>query len=45
MVGMDGCLILSSHQVDLGKDGTIEKLVVVVIDMTDGLAVGDGSVD
>jgi hypothetical protein len=28
--------------VDLGEDGTTEKLVAVVMDMTDGVAVGDG---
>jgi hypothetical protein len=38
---MDGNFIISSHQVDFGKDGTTEKLVGVV-DMTDGEAVGDG---
>jgi hypothetical protein len=43
IVGMDGDLILSSHQVDLGEDGTTEKLVGVVIDITDGVTVGDGS--
>jgi hypothetical protein len=37
---MDGDLILSSHPVDLGEDGTTEKLVGVVMDMTDGVAVG-----
>jgi hypothetical protein len=37
---MDGDLIVSSHQVDLGKYGTPEKLVGVVMDMTDGVEVG-----
>jgi hypothetical protein len=41
VVGMDGNLIVSSHQIDFGKDGTTEKLVGVV-DMTDGEAVEDG---
>jgi hypothetical protein len=36
---MDGDLIISSHQFALG-DGTIEKLVGVILDMTDGVAVG-----
>jgi hypothetical protein len=35
-------LIINSHQVDLGDNGTTEKLVGVVTDMTDGVAVGDG---
>jgi hypothetical protein len=41
VVGMYGNLVVSSHQVDFGKDGTTEKLVGVVEDMTDGVAVGD----
>jgi hypothetical protein len=39
---MDGDLIVSSHQFDLGEDGTTEKLVGIVMDLTDGEAVGDG---
>jgi hypothetical protein len=39
---MDGDFIVSSHQVDFG-DGRIEKLVGVVMDMTDGVEVGDGT--
>jgi hypothetical protein len=35
---MDGNLIVRSHQVDLGEDGTTEKLVGVVMDMTDRVA-------
>jgi hypothetical protein len=42
IVGMDGDLIVSSHQVYLGEKGTIERLVRVVMDTTDGVAVGDG---
>jgi hypothetical protein len=40
---MDGDLIVGSHQVDLGEDGTTEKLVGVVMDMMDGVAFGDGT--
>jgi hypothetical protein len=32
IVGIDGDLIVSSHQVDLGEDGTTKKLVAVVMD-------------
>jgi hypothetical protein len=42
IVRMNGNLIVRTHQVDLGEDGTTEKLVRVVMDMTDGIAVGDG---
>lgn len=38
---MDGDFIVSSHQVSLGEDGTVEKLVGVVMDVTDRVAVGD----
>jgi hypothetical protein len=38
---MNGDLVVRSHQVDLGEDGTPEKLVVVIVDMTDGVAVWD----
>jgi hypothetical protein len=41
-VGMAGYFIVSSNQVDLGDDGKTEKLVGVFMDMTDGVAVGDG---
>jgi hypothetical protein len=34
---------MSSHQVDFGEDGTTEKLVGVVMDMPDGVAVGNGA--
>jgi hypothetical protein len=36
---MDEDLIVSSHQVDFRKDGTTEKLVGVIMDMPDGVAV------
>jgi hypothetical protein len=39
---MDGDLVVSSHQVDFGEDGTTEELVGIVTDMMDGVAVGDG---
>jgi hypothetical protein len=40
---MDRDLIISSHQADLVEYGTTEKLVGVVTDMTDVVAVGDGT--
>jgi hypothetical protein len=40
---MYGNFIVSSRRVDFREDGTIEKLVGVFMDMTDGIAVGDGS--
>jgi hypothetical protein len=36
-------LVVSSHQVDFGEDGTTEKLVGVIIDMPDLVAVGNGT--
>jgi hypothetical protein len=36
---MVGGLIVSSHQVDFGKDGKTEKLVIVIMHMPDGVAV------
>jgi hypothetical protein len=41
--GMDGDFVVSSHQVDFGEDGITEKLVGVVMDMPDGVAVGNGT--
>jgi hypothetical protein len=38
---MDGYLMICSHQFDLGEGETTEKLVGVVMNMTDGVAVGD----
>jgi hypothetical protein len=35
-----GTLVVRCHQVDLGEDVRTEKLVGVVMDMTDGVAVG-----
>jgi hypothetical protein len=40
---MDRDLILSSHQVDFGEDGTTEKRVGVIMDMSNGVAVGGGT--
>jgi hypothetical protein len=40
---MDGDLIVSSHQVDFEEDGTTEKQMGVVMDMPDGVAVGNGT--
>jgi hypothetical protein len=39
---MDGDLVVDSHQVDFGEDGATEKLVGVVVDMADGVEVGNG---
>jgi hypothetical protein len=36
-------LVVSSHQVDFGEDGTSKKLVGVVTDMLDGVAVGNNT--
>lgn len=38
---MDGYFIVSSCQIDLGE-GTSEKLVGVIMDMTEGVDFGDG---
>jgi hypothetical protein len=40
---MDGDLVVSPHQVELGEDGTTEKLEGVVMDMPEGVAVGNGT--
>jgi hypothetical protein len=40
---MDGNLVVCSHQIAFGEDRTTEKLVRVVVDMTDGIAVGNGA--
>jgi hypothetical protein len=39
---MDGNLVVSSHQVDPGEDGTTAKLVGVVMDVTNGVVFKDG---
>jgi hypothetical protein len=36
-------LVVICHQVDFGEDGTTEKLVGVIMDMPDGVAVGNGT--
>jgi hypothetical protein len=41
IIRMDRDLVVHSHQVDLGEDGTPEKLVGVIVDMTDRVAVWD----
>jgi hypothetical protein len=38
---MDGNLILGLHQINFGENGTTEKLVGVIVDMVDGVAVGN----
>jgi hypothetical protein len=43
IVGVDGNLFVDSHQVDLGEDGTTEKLVGVVVNMSDVVAVRNGT--
>jgi hypothetical protein len=40
---MDGDLVICSHQVNLGENGAAEKLVGVIVDMTDGVAVRNGT--
>jgi hypothetical protein len=40
---MDMDLVVSSHQVDFGEDGTTEKLVGVIVDMPNVVAVGNGT--
>jgi hypothetical protein len=39
IIGMDGNLIVCSHQVDLAEDGTTEKLLGVIMYMMDGVVV------
>jgi hypothetical protein len=39
---MYGNLVVCFHQIDLGEE-TTEKLSGVVVDMSDGIAVGDGT--
>jgi hypothetical protein len=39
---MDGNLIVGAHQVNFGENGTTEELVGVIVDMADGVAVGNG---
>jgi hypothetical protein len=41
VVVMNVDLVVGSHQVDFGKDGATEKLVGLVVDMADGVAVGN----
>jgi hypothetical protein len=38
---MEGYLVVGFQQIDFGEDGTTEKLVGVVMDMADGIAVGN----
>jgi hypothetical protein len=38
---MDGNLVVGLHQVDFGGNGTTEKLVGVIVDMADGVMVGN----
>jgi hypothetical protein len=38
---MDGYLVVGSYQVYFGKDGTTEKVVGIVMDMPDRVAVGN----
>jgi hypothetical protein len=40
---MDGNLVVCSHHIDFGEDRTTEKLVRIVVDMTDGIAGGNGA--
>jgi hypothetical protein len=36
IIRMDGDLVVRCHQVNLGEDGTPEKLVGIIVDMMDG---------
>jgi hypothetical protein len=38
---MDRDFVVDSHQVDLGENGTSEKLIGVITDMPDGVVVGN----
>jgi hypothetical protein len=40
---MNGYLVVSSHQVDFGEHRTTKKLVGVIMDIADGVAVGNGT--
>jgi hypothetical protein len=40
---MDKDLVVSSHQVDFGENETTEKLVGVIMNILDGVAVGNGT--
>jgi hypothetical protein len=40
---MDGNLVIGSHQVNFRENGTTKKLVGVIVDMADGVAVGNGT--
>jgi hypothetical protein len=39
---MDGDLVVCSHQVNFGEEGTTEKLAGVVVDVMVEVAIGDG---
>jgi hypothetical protein len=41
IIKMDGDLIACCHQFAFGEEGTTDKLVEVIMNMTDGLVVGD----
>jgi hypothetical protein len=40
---VDRDLVVCSHQIDIRKDGTAEKLVGVIVDVADGIAIGNGA--
>jgi hypothetical protein len=40
---MDGYLVVCPHQIELGEEATTRELVGVTVDVTDGIAVEDGS--
>jgi hypothetical protein len=42
IVRMDGNLVVGSRQADFGENGTTKKLVGVIMDMPDGVAVENG---
>jgi hypothetical protein len=43
VAGMHGNLIVCPHQIDLGEEATTREVVGIIVDVTDGIAVGDGS--
>jgi hypothetical protein len=40
---VDGNLVVCPHKIDLREDVTTRKLVGVIMNVTDGVAVGNGS--
>jgi hypothetical protein len=36
-------VVVCPHQIDLGEEATTREVVGIIVDVTDGIAVGDGS--